>query len=44
MSNMQTRFGIVVLALIAVIGFMLGRSAKITVTERSAQGIMAEAK
>jgi uncharacterized membrane protein YoaK (UPF0700 family) len=34
MNNMQTRFGIVVLVLIAVIGFMLGRSTKTVISER----------
>ena len=45
MNNLQTRFGIVLLVLIAVIGFMLGRSTKIVVAERAyPKNIMAEAK
>lgn len=45
MSNLQTRFGIVILVLIAVIGFMLGRSTKIVVAERAhAKNVVAEAR
>jgi hypothetical protein len=35
MKDMQTRFGIVVLVLIAVIGFMLGRSTNTVIAERA---------
>ena len=34
MKDMQTRFGVVVLVLIATIGFMLGRSTKTVIAER----------